>query len=89
MVGRAALADPWIFSGRKASPTEAAEFFVEYAERLSRAGASARKVTGRVKQLIRYWRAGGLFEPSRVTWLSSADPMKRIAEGQRIIEELT
>jgi tRNA-dihydrouridine synthase len=78
MVGRAALADPWIFSGREVSPAEAAEFFVEYAERLRHAGAGATKVTGRVKQLIRYWRAGGLFEPSRADWLNSTDPMKRI-----------
>jgi tRNA-dihydrouridine synthase B len=80
MVGRAALADPWIFSGRAASRTEAAEFFREYAARLTLAGASAYKVTGRVKQLIRYWRAGGLFGDSPDAWLSAEDPLQRLEE---------
>lgn len=83
MVGRAALADPWIFSGRQVDRGDAADFFREYAERLTRAGASARKVTGRVKQLIGYWRAGKLFGESRREWLSAPDPLQRLAQESR------
>ena len=74
MVGRAALADPWIFCGREVDPEEARAFFREYAERLRELhGASARKVSGRAKQLIRVWRAGGLFESDRDLWMRSND----------------
>lgn len=60
MIGRAALADPWIFSGHRATPAEAATFLVTYAARMAEAGASDRQVAGRVKQLLRYWTAGEL-----------------------------
>lgn len=69
MVGRAALGDPWIFSGRRVSAAEAAGFLLEYAQVLHDelgfpwAGAAAR-----VKQLLHYWEAGALLgeEPERV-----------------------
>jgi tRNA-dihydrouridine synthase B len=76
MVGRAALEDPWIFSGRTVSRAEAARFLLDYARLLSeRDGASAIKVVGRLKQLIRRWRAGGLFDESREWWLGQRDPL--------------
>lgn len=75
MVGRAALADPWIFTGRKVSRAEAARFLLDYARLLSeRDGASPIKVLGRLKQLIRSWSAGGLFEDSREWWLGRREP---------------
>lgn len=61
MVGRGALADPWIFSGRRVSRGEAARFLVEYADTLrARAAWTAGGVAARLKQLLRYWTAGGL-----------------------------
>jgi len=60
MIGRAALADPWIFSGHAASRREAADFLLTYAARMAQAGADPRQVAGRVKQLLRYWTAADL-----------------------------
>lgn len=57
MVGRAALADPWIFSGHKASREEALEFFHEYATGLAARGQAGRPGS-RIKQLIAHWKAG-------------------------------
>lgn len=74
MVGRAALGDPWIFTGRTVARAEAARFLVAYAERLrAHHGASARMVAGRIKQLLRYWTAGGLCAVDRAAWMSSED----------------
>src|SRR6185436_12988849 len=61
MVGRAALGDPWIFSGRAVSEAEAAAFLVEYFDRLCASGATPRGALGCMKQLVRYWTAGDLF----------------------------
>jgi nifR3 family TIM-barrel protein len=72
MVGRGALADPWIFSGRTVSRTEAARFLVEYADTMQARGVVAvRGAAGRVKQLLRYWTAGGLVpdDGARTAWL--------------------
>jgi len=78
MVGRAVLEDPWIFSGRIVERAEAARFFMDY-ERLlrERHAASSVKIAGRFKQLIRRWRAGGLFDDSREWWMRqrNAQPM--------------
>jgi tRNA-dihydrouridine synthase C len=61
MVGRGALADPWLFSGRRVSRGEAARFLVEYADTMrERRQFPARGVAARIKQLLRYWTAGGL-----------------------------
>lgn len=60
MIGRAALADPWIFSGHAATRREAADFLLAYAARMAEAGASPGQVAGRVKQLLRYWTAADL-----------------------------
>lgn len=87
MVGRAALADPWIFCGHQASPAEACDFLIEYAELLvSRHGAAARKVSGRLKQLIRHWTAGALFTARRESWLkevSSQALLQRLGQLRR------
>lgn len=76
MIGRAACGDPWIFSGRQVSASEAASFLLEYAASL-RAGYPMREVgiAGRVKQLLAFWSAGGLvLEEQRKSWLSEAEP---------------
>ena len=58
MVGRAALADPWIFrearGGPPATAEEAAGFAVRYLDALGG--------VGKAKQLVRWYGAGGLFE---------------------------
>src|SRR5262249_42098471 len=61
MVGRAALGDPWIFSGAHVTRAAAASFLVEYFDRLTGLGATPRGALGCVKQLVRYWTAGDLF----------------------------
>jgi tRNA-dihydrouridine synthase C len=60
MVGQAAVGDPWIFSGRRVTRRVAADFLLEYDERMRAEGTPARKSAARVKQLLRYWTAGGL-----------------------------
>lgn len=64
MVGRAALADPWIFrriaGGPAAGAAEAARFAADYAAEL-RAGYGERTALARVKQLAKWYRAGDLF----------------------------
>jgi nifR3 family TIM-barrel protein len=61
MVGRGALADPWLFSGRSATRGEAARFLVEYADTMrERHQWPAGGIGARLKQLLRYWNAGGL-----------------------------
>lgn len=77
MVGRGALADPWIFSGKRASAAEAAGFLLEYAGILrDEHGARASGRAARVKQLLRYWTAGDLLGPDRRSWLQEADPAR-------------
>ncbi len=74
MVGRAALGDPWIFSGRTVERVEAARFLLDYVEALARFhGAGPRMAAGRVKQLLRYWTAGGLFAGEREAMLALDD----------------
>jgi tRNA-dihydrouridine synthase C len=75
MVGRAALGDPWIFSGTEATALEAARFLLEYAESmLARGIVTPRGAAGRVKQLLRYWTAGSLVDLDRESWMREADP---------------
>jgi tRNA-dihydrouridine synthase len=62
MVGRAVLGNPWVFSGRQVTAAEAARFLLDYAEALrSRRGFNEKGTLGRVKKLLWYWTAGGLF----------------------------
>ena len=80
MVGRAALGDPWIFSGRRVGRAEAAAFLLEYAELLERrAGMAARGRAGRIKQLLHHWTAGDLVAGGREEWLRERDPERLFA----------
>ncbi len=76
MVGHGALADPWIFSGRRVTLGEAAEFLLEYHEAMRVFGGG--DVLGpirRVKHLIRHWTAADLIvgEDDRESWLRETD----------------
>ena len=84
MIGRAALADPWVFSGHRATDAECAAFLLEYAAGLAArghddaaAGARGGKGGSRVKQLLAHWTAGegphGLLGPDRRAWLRIRD----------------
>jgi len=96
MAGRAALADPWIFQGREVCEREAAVFLVDYAHALEEGGgADLIRRAGRIKQLLRYWSAGGLVvdregdRRDRRAWLGERDParllhrLETIAAGGR------
>jgi tRNA-dihydrouridine synthase len=75
MVGQGALADPWIFSGKRATYAEAARFLLAYVEELlARRPVTPKGAAGRVKQLLRHWTAGGLVELDRERWMREADP---------------
>jgi hypothetical protein len=75
MAGRAALGDPWIFSGRNVDRGEAARFLLDYAEALLATGTSGPGgAAGRVKQLLRFWRAGELVDRDRERWLGEPSP---------------
>jgi tRNA-dihydrouridine synthase len=69
MVGRAALGNPWIFSGHRASNREAADFLLQYAALTS--GSKTRQSP--IKQLLAMWTAGegdfGLLGQDRRAWL--------------------
>lgn len=85
MAGHAALADPWVFSGRRVGPAEAATFLCAYADALAtRAGFPERGVAARVKQLLRHWRAGGLVaEDERASWLRETSDAALLARLER------
>jgi tRNA-dihydrouridine synthase C len=90
MVGRGALADPWIFSGRRASRGEAARFLVEYSERMrERFPKPGKGVVARVKQLLRYWTAGDLVADAsaRTSWLREQDGEALLTRLRAIAEE--
>ena len=76
MVGQAALANPWIFTGRRVDLGEAGQFLLEYEASMRAKGATPPKAAARVKQLLRYWRAGGLVrdEQERREWLRIESP---------------
>jgi tRNA-dihydrouridine synthase len=90
MVGRAALGDPWIFSGRRVSRGEAARFLVAYADTMqARLDLRPRAVASRVKQLLRHWTAGGLVpgETARTQWLREQDADALLGRLRSIAEE--
>jgi tRNA-dihydrouridine synthase len=64
MIGRAALADPWIFVQAAGAPAptvvQAAEFALRYAGAVE-AARGRRGSLAKLKQLVRYYRAGGIF----------------------------
>jgi tRNA-dihydrouridine synthase C len=79
MIGRGALADPWVFraagGGAAASSAEAADFALRYAAAIEGAHG-ARAALSRLKQLLRWFRAGGLFanrEDQRQALLRAGD----------------
>lgn len=80
MIGRAALADPWIFAGRRASRDEAVAFLREYTDNLRGARAGTPEgVNARLKQMFNYWTAGDLIpEGERHAWLRDPDPVRRL-----------
>lgn len=65
MIGRAALADPWIFhqahGGAAPDATTAAAFVLDYAARI-RGPRGDGICLSKLKQLTRWYRAGGLFD---------------------------
>jgi len=81
MVGQAALADPWVFSGRAVDREEAGVFLTEYADAMRTNGATARGAAARVKQLLRVWTAGHLVrdEDDRASYLTERDPEALLA----------
>ena len=89
MVGRAALGNPWIFSGRAVDASEAAGFLLDYAAGLMETrGASLDAAARRVKQLLNHWSAGGLVgeagERSRGSFLRERDPARLLGRLERI-----
>jgi tRNA-dihydrouridine synthase len=79
MVGRAALGNPWIFSGRQVTAAEAARFLLDYAEALRNRRKFRENATfGRMKRLLWYWTAGGLFPEAAVKdrWLRELEPQR-------------
>jgi nifR3 family TIM-barrel protein len=75
MVGRGALADPWVFSGEKVDRRRAFSFLCRYVEAMRTNGpGDPRGLSSRVKQLIRYWTAGDAVCESRTQWLRETDP---------------
>jgi tRNA-dihydrouridine synthase C len=84
MVGRGALADPWIFSGRRVTRGEAARFLVEYADTmLKRRQWPTRGIAARIKQLLRYWSAGGLVPDA-----AARTRLLREPEGDSLLAQL-
>jgi len=89
MAGRAALGDPWLFGGRRATRGEAAGFLLEYAEELERRGTPPEGVAGCLKELLHHWRAGGLVSEdpdARVGWLRRSardllESLERVRDG--------
>jgi tRNA-dihydrouridine synthase C len=83
MAGRGALADPWIFAGRDVTRAEAVRFLLDYADAMrGRGGLGPRGVAARLKQLLRYWTAGGLIPDAarRTEWLRDPDPERRLRD---------
>lgn len=81
MVGRGAIADPWVFSGHRATTVEAAGFLLEYYRYLVECAGEPLSPVKRVKQLLRYWRAGEVVrdEEDRLAWLREDDPRAVVA----------
>ena len=89
MIGRGAISNPFVFREfaglPPASAAEAAKFALGYADAID-AGADGRHRLGRMKQLVRYYRAGGLFdgrEGDRLGLLRAQDagPIRAFFEG--------
>lgn len=75
MVGRGALANPWMFRAQPATRAEGAQFLLDYYDAMvTRSGAPVRGAISRVKQLLRHWTVGDLVEGRRKDWLRETDP---------------
>lgn len=79
MIGRGALANPWIFAcyhGRPApSPKEAADFALRYTDAIERE-YGANRAFAKLKQLLRYYTAGGIIQ--------NEEERKRLLRAQEI-----
>jgi tRNA-dihydrouridine synthase len=74
MIGRAALANPWIFSGYNATRAEAFRFVRRYMQVMEERSAVARRhFSGRVKQLISFLHPNFLAEDERAALLHEQD----------------
>jgi len=83
MIGRAALADPWVFSGKEATRTEVLAFFHEYSTGLgTRLGTASR-----LKQLISYWQAGDFLGQERRGLLRLNSDSEVLAAIERLASE--
>ncbi len=90
MVGRAALGDPWIFSGEQVTTERCARFLLEYKEAMLTSGeVSQRGAAGRLKQLLRLWTAGDLVpdEASRKEWLREKAPQALFAKLEGLLQK--
>ena len=89
MVGRAALGNPWIFSGHEPSAKECAEFLLAYADGLMARDAPLRGTVSRLKQLLRHWSVGGIAEgpEGRRSWLHEGDPEAVLARLGTLAEQ--
>ncbi len=77
MIGRAALGNPWIFSGETVSTGRCARFLIDYWEAIvASPKGTQRGAHGKIKQLLRLWTAGELIpdEEARSAWLRESDP---------------
>ncbi len=74
MIGRAALANPWIFSGHKATRREAFAFVERYMAVMQERSAVARQhYSGRIKQILSYLHADFLPQEERALLLHEGD----------------
>lgn len=79
MIGRGALRDPWIFSGLEADFDTARSFLAEYFDTLVDRGSFAPAgALARSKQLVHFFRAGGVIESlgGPKSWLAETDPAR-------------
>lgn len=85
MVGHGALADPWVFSGRRVSRAESARFLLDYAIAMRTRGQfPAGGIVARLKQLFHHWTAGELFAGvDRRAWLRERDGGVLLARLER------
>jgi nifR3 family TIM-barrel protein len=82
MIGRAALGNPWIFSGETVTTERSAQFLIDYWDAIvATPKGHARAANGKIKQLLRLWTAGDLVpdEAARAVWLRETNTEAQIA----------
>ena len=84
---RGAIADPWVFSGQRVTADVAAGFLLEYYDYLVACAGEPKSPVQRVKQLLRYWTAGGVVrdEDDRLAWLREPEPLAVIARLRALV----